>query len=70
MDLKQKKAILKKVKKFESDFWKAESNVSTITEFIQPFFSQEITVVMSSDGMAITDDSGEIGFVQSFINDL
>jgi hypothetical protein len=70
MDDKKKKMILKKVRKFENEFRKAELNVSSITDFIQPFFEQEVTVLMSNDGMAITDDNGEIGFVEDFINSL
>ncbi len=70
MEIKQKKMILKKIKKFEREFSNAELNVSSITDFIQPYFDKEVTVLMSNDGMVITDDNGEIGFVEDFINNL
>lgn len=70
MDLKEKKKHIKRIEKVESLFLKAESNVSALSDIIQPHFDKEIQIVMSSDGATITDDNGEIGFVKDFINAL
>lgn len=70
MDKKMKTKQLKRLNKLEAEFWKAESNLGTIADIIQPHFEQEIQIVMSTDGATITDDTGEIGFVRNFLNAL
>jgi len=70
MDKSEKKKAIRKLEKAESAFWKAESDISSLADIIQPFFKQEIKVCMSSDGATITDDSGEKGFVRDFLNAL
>lgn len=70
MDKINKKKALKALEKAEREFWKAESNVSALAVFIQPFFDEEIIVCMSTDGVAITTEDGEIGFVRDFLNNI
>lgn len=70
MDAKQKKSALKRLRKVEAAFWKAESDISNLTELIQPLFDEEIVVCPSTDGAIITTDHGEIGFVRDVLNAL
>ena len=70
MDKIQKEIALKRLNKAESDFCKAESKISALADIIQPYFKQEIQIVMSTDGAAITDNDGEMGFVRDFLNAL
>lgn len=70
MDLKEKKKHIRRLKKAERLFWKAESDVSSLADIVQPYFNKEIYIVMSTDGATITDDDGEIGFVKDFLNAL
>jgi len=63
----EKQSALKKLRKAELAFYKGEAEVSKLSGIIQPFFEQEISVCMSTDGAVITDDSGEKGFVSAFL---
>ena len=47
----------------------AESEISDLNKFIQPFFEEEVTVCWGTDGAAITNDKGEIGFVENFLKE-
>jgi hypothetical protein len=66
----EKQRILQKMKKSEELIMKGQSDLSSLSKFVQPFFEEEITVVWSTDGSVITDKSGELGSFEDFLNRL
>jgi hypothetical protein len=66
----EKQRILQKMKKSEELIMKGQSDLSSLSKFVQPFFEEEITVVWSTDGAVITDKSGELGSFEDFLNRL
>lgn len=66
----EKQRILKQMKKAEELILKGQSDLSALAEYIQPLFKQEIMVVWSTDGTRVTDDYGELGAFEDFLDDL
>lgn len=70
METKEKQKILKRMEKAESLILKGQSDLSTLAEIVQPLFDQDISVVWSTDGARVTDDNGELGSFEEFLNAL
>jgi len=66
--IKDINAFQKKLTKYERAFSKAESNLVGLSSELQAYFDEEISVSPSTDGALITNWSGEIEAVQTFIN--
>lgn len=56
--------------KAESLILKGQSDLSTLAEIVQPLFDQDISVIWSTDGARVTDDNGELGSFEEFLNAL
>lgn len=65
-----KNKLLKKLSKAESLILKGESDLSCLSEYIQPYFDEEINVTWSTDGAVIVGEEGEVGFLGDFIKKL
>lgn len=70
MEAKEKQKILKRMGKAESLILKGQSDLSTLAEIVQPLFDQDISVIWSTDGARVTDDNGELGSFEEFLNAL
>lgn len=70
MEAKEKQKILKRMEKAESLILKGQSDLSTLAEIVQPLFDQDISVIWSTDGARVTDDNGELGSFEEFLNAL
>ncbi|REE01123.1 hypothetical protein [Marinoscillum furvescens] len=72
MTKREKQKILRTIQKAEDKYRVAESEISALTKFVQPYFDKEVSVCPSpDDGAIITDDKGTIGIsLRDFINAL